>query len=93
MVLIDSNLRPGGYYLNSSWDMFENAAETYSAILGKEGKVHYRELVEKGELENHMVEPMNPTMIRAFKIFGFTALTIGLSLILLIIWAELFGYH
>jgi cytochrome b subunit of formate dehydrogenase len=53
----------------------------------------YRELVEKGELENYMVEPMNPTMVKAFKIFGFTALGIGLSLILLIIWAELFGYH
>lgn len=53
----------------------------------------YRELVEKGELEKYMVEPMNPGMVKAFKIFGFTALTIGISLILLIIWAELFGYH
>ena len=29
----------------------------------------------------------------ALRVFGFTALTIGLSLIVLIIWAELFGYR
>jgi cytochrome b subunit of formate dehydrogenase len=53
----------------------------------------YRELVEKGELEKHMVEPMDPRMVRAFKIFGFTALFIGLSLILAIIVTVLFGYR
>jgi len=53
----------------------------------------YAELVEKGELEKHLVEPMNPYMVRVFKIFGFTALTIGLLLIVLIIWAEIFKYQ
>jgi cytochrome b subunit of formate dehydrogenase len=53
----------------------------------------YRELVQKGELEKHLVEPMDPAMVRAFKIFGFTALFIGLSLILAIIGAVLFGYR
>jgi hypothetical protein len=32
-------------------------------------------------------------MVRVLKVFGFTALTIGLSLIVLIIWAEIFGYR
>ena len=31
--------------------------------------------------------------LRALKVFGFTALGIGLSLIVLIIWAEIFGYR
>ncbi len=33
--------------INSGWDMFENAAETHAAILGKKGKAHYRGLIEK----------------------------------------------
>lgn len=53
----------------------------------------YEELVASGQLEKHLVEPMSPNMVKAFKVFGFTALTIGLSLIVLIIWAEIFGYR
>ncbi len=53
----------------------------------------YEELVAKGELEKHLVDPMSPNMVKAFKVFGFTALTIGLSLIVLIIWTELFKYR
>ena len=53
----------------------------------------YRELVESGELEKHLVDPLTPNMVKALKVFGFTALTIGLSLIVLIIWAEIFGYR
>ncbi len=53
----------------------------------------YEELVASGELEKRLVEPMHPSMVKAFRIFGFTALTIGLGLVVLIIWAELFGYR
>ncbi len=53
----------------------------------------YKELVEKGELDKHMVEPMDPAMVKAFKIFGFTALFIGLGLIVAIIGAVVFGYR
>jgi len=53
----------------------------------------YEELVAKGELEQHMVEPMPEAMVKAFKIFGFTALTVGLLLIVLIIGTVLFGYR
>lgn len=31
--------------------------------------------------------------VRGFRIFGATALTIGLFLIFLILWAEVFGYR
>lgn len=53
----------------------------------------YQELVEKGELEKHLVDPMEPRMVKAFKIFGFTALGLGLTLIVLIILTVLFNYR
>jgi len=53
----------------------------------------YRRLVESGELEKYITEPMSPAMVKALKVFGFSALTIGLTLVVLIIWAELFGYR
>ncbi len=52
----------------------------------------YKELVESGELERLLIEPQPEKRTKLFKIFGFTALTIGISLILLIIWAEIVGY-
>jgi len=52
----------------------------------------YEELVASGELEELLVDPQPENKTRWFRIFGFTALAIGLGLILLIIWAELFGY-
>jgi len=53
----------------------------------------YEELVKSGELENRLVEPLPPVVVRGFKIFGWIALSLGLMLILLIIWAEIFGYR
>ncbi|MFO7653246.1 MAG: cytochrome c3 family protein [Candidatus Krumholzibacteriia bacterium] len=53
----------------------------------------YAKLVETGELQRGLVEPMGESMAKALKVFGFVALTIGLSLVLLIIVAELFGYR
>jgi cytochrome b subunit of formate dehydrogenase len=53
----------------------------------------YAQLVEEGRLEEHMVEPLQEGFVKALKIFGFVALTIGLSMIVLIIWAVLFGYR
>ena len=53
----------------------------------------YEELVREGRLEEHMVDPLPEPFVRALKIFGFTALAIGLSLIALIVYAMLFGYR
>ena len=52
----------------------------------------YAQMVEEGRLEEHMVDPLPDGFVRALKTFGFIALTIGLSMIVLIIWAVLFGY-
>ncbi len=52
----------------------------------------YDQMVERGELEEHMVGPIDRHVERAFRIFGFIALAIGLTLIGLIIYAMLFSY-
>jgi cytochrome b subunit of formate dehydrogenase len=53
----------------------------------------YEDLVKQGELEEHLVDPYPPRAQRAFKILGFTALAIGLTLIALIVYSMLFGYR
>ena len=53
----------------------------------------YEKLEESGELEKNLVEPLPPVVVKGLKIFGAIALTIGIILILLIIWAQVFGYR
>lgn len=53
----------------------------------------YQEMVESGELESRLVDPLPPIVVRGLKIFGWTALSLGLLLIALIIYAEIFGYR
>lgn len=45
------------------------------------------------ELEARITGPANPRLERVARIFGFTALTIGLTLIALIVYTMLFGYR
>jgi hypothetical protein len=52
----------------------------------------YEELVASGQLEKHLVDPTPPNLVKAFKVFGFRALDIGLTLIVVIIWTERFTY-
>ena len=52
----------------------------------------YEQLLESGKLEENLVEPYHPNVERGFKVFGFSALGIGLTLILLILYTMLFGY-
>jgi cytochrome b subunit of formate dehydrogenase len=60
----------------------------------KEDKpLEYEALVKKGELEQHMVEPYPDIVVRVFRIFGWTALSIGVGLIILIIYAMVFAYQ
>src|SRR3989304_139131 len=53
----------------------------------------YKILIESGELEKYLIEPYPPIVIRTMKIFGWTALTIGLSMVLWIIYAMIFVYR
>jgi cytochrome b subunit of formate dehydrogenase/nitrate/TMAO reductase-like tetraheme cytochrome c subunit len=53
----------------------------------------YEELVASGKLEEHLFERMPEPVERGFKIFGMTALAVGLTLIVLIVYSMLFGYQ
>jgi len=53
----------------------------------------YNELLKSRRLKKHLVEPLLPMVVRGAKIFGAVALTIGLLLVLLIVWAEVFKYR
>ncbi len=53
----------------------------------------YERLVETGELKAQLVDPLPPFVLRGMRIFGWFALSLGILLILLIIWAEVFKYR
>ena len=53
----------------------------------------YRKLVESGELEKYLVEPYQPIVIKAIKIFGWIALSLGFSIVIWIIYAMIFAYR
>ncbi|HEX9728863.1 MAG TPA: hypothetical protein VGA37_10195 [Gemmatimonadales bacterium] len=53
----------------------------------------YEALVAAGKLDDHLVDDYPARVERGFKIFGFTALAIGVTLIALIVYSMLFGYR
>ena len=53
----------------------------------------YEELVKNGRLENFLVEPYQPIVTRAVRVFGGIALTIGFSIIVWIVYAMIFAYR
>ncbi|NIR44742.1 MAG: hypothetical protein GWN99_10590 [Gemmatimonadetes bacterium] len=52
----------------------------------------YEKLVQRGELRRNLVSPYPTRVQKAFRIFGFTALGIGLTLIILIVYSMLSIY-
>jgi cytochrome b subunit of formate dehydrogenase len=53
----------------------------------------YRQLVESGQLEKHIIGPPAPEVLRLWRALGFTALAIGMTLIGLIVYATLYAYR
>jgi len=53
----------------------------------------YEELKKSGRLEQMLVKPFPKSAEKGFRIFGFIALAIGLTLIALIVYAMLIGYR
>jgi hypothetical protein len=53
----------------------------------------YRELMANREIKKHLVPPLPDYVVRGLRIFATTALLIGLTLIVLIIYGSLFGYR
>lgn len=60
--------------------------------LKTERPAEYEELAKRGELDKHLADPLPPQSIRTIKIFAWIALTIGITLILCIIYAMIFVY-
>jgi cytochrome b subunit of formate dehydrogenase len=61
--------------------------------LKRDKPLEYEALVQQGELEAHFVEPYPPVVIKAFRAFGWTALSIGFGMVVWIIYAMLFAYR
>jgi cytochrome b subunit of formate dehydrogenase len=53
----------------------------------------YESLVARGELEQHLVEPYPPIVVKGIRIFGWAALALGFSMVLWIVYAMLFSYR
>jgi len=53
----------------------------------------YEEIVKKGELDKYLVEAYPPIVLKGIKLFGWTALSIGFSMIIWIIYAMIFAYR
>ncbi|MFC1761357.1 cytochrome c3 family protein [Planctomycetota bacterium] len=54
---------------------------------------YYEKLVASGELDKQLTSPVPSSMTRLVKVFGCTALIVGLTLIALIIYAMIFVYR
>ncbi|MDD8018691.1 MAG: cytochrome b/b6 domain-containing protein, partial [Bacteroidota bacterium] len=61
--------------------------------LKRDKPAEYEAMVKSGELEKYLVEPYPPIVIRAIKIFGWIAVSIGFSVVLWILYAMLFSYQ
>jgi len=60
----------------------------------KEDKpAEYQALVREGKLEPCLVDPYPPIVIRAIRIFGWSALAVGFSIVLWILYAMVFAYR
>jgi cytochrome b subunit of formate dehydrogenase len=59
----------------------------------KDRPAEYAELVQKGELESLLEPGPDPRQLRAWRIFGWVALGLGLGLVVLIIYAAIWGYR
>jgi cytochrome b subunit of formate dehydrogenase len=60
----------------------------------KEDKpLEFQQLMDSGQLENHLAEEYPHIVIRAIRAFGWTAVLIGLSVVVMIIYAMLFAYR
>ena len=52
----------------------------------------YEELEASGELHERLEPAPSERQVRAWRVFGFIALSIGILMVLLIVYAEIFGY-
>jgi cytochrome b subunit of formate dehydrogenase len=63
------------------------------AELKRDKPLEYNALVASGKLEEKTEEPYPPIVIRAIRIFGWTALSVGFGIVVWILYAMLFAYR
>jgi len=81
----NANLRPDKFPM----DMTMFTGRMTVAELAYERPREYQDLLDAGELDKHIVRPLDPAAVRSFRVFATLALITGLSLITLIIYALL----
>ncbi len=85
----NTHLRPESFPIDTVIFTGLVPLEEYKIIRPRE----YEEMKKSGELKKRLVKKeITPQWERIVKIFGFLFLTIGITLIILIIWSALFGY-
>jgi len=53
----------------------------------------YNKMFETKDFKKHLVKPLSAPVVRAMRVFGTLALLTGLALVMLIIYAQIFGYR
>lgn len=61
--------------------------------LRRDKPAEYEAMVRSGKLQQSLVEPYQPIVIRSVKVFGWIALTVGFSIVIWIIYAMVFAYR
>jgi cytochrome b subunit of formate dehydrogenase len=61
--------------------------------LRRDKPAEYDAMVRSGKLQQSLVEPYQPIVIRTVKVFGWIALTVGFSIVIWIIYAMVFAYR
>jgi hypothetical protein len=61
--------------------------------LKRDKPVEYEELVKSGKLEQCLVPPHPPVVIKTIRVFAWTALALGFSMVIWIVYAMLFAYR
>jgi hypothetical protein len=60
--------------------------------LQRDKPAEYEELVRKGELEQHLIEPYPAIVVTTIRIFAWGALALGFSMVVWIVYAMVFAY-
>jgi thiosulfate reductase cytochrome b subunit len=61
--------------------------------LRRDKPAEYEELVRRGELEQHLIEPYPPIVVKTIRLFAWGALALGFSMVIWIVYAMLFAYR
>jgi len=61
--------------------------------LKRDKPLEYEAMVQSGKLEDHVAEPYQPIVIKTIRVFAWTALAVGFSMVVWIIYAMLFAYR